>query len=71
MYGSKSELAERGVDPATLLGLISEGEEKENYECRDEEETVDSRLKSVEQCKYCYTVGINVGRWLLQECFFY
>ena len=40
MYGSMSDLVEQGIDPATLLGLINEGEEKENYECQDEEELV-------------------------------
>ena len=56
LYGSKSELDERGVDPATLLGLINEEEEKENYECPEEEETVDNGLSSEEQCKlYRYT----------------
>ena len=51
MYGSKSELDERGVDPATLLGLINEGEEKKNYECPEEEEKVDDGLSSEQQCK--------------------
>ena len=62
MYGSKSELAERGVDPATLLGLINEGEKKENYECPEEGETVNSGLSSEEQCESLFPTGVNERR---------
>ena len=45
MYGSRSDLVQQGIDLATLLGLISEGEEKENYECQDEEESAGNQSR--------------------------
>ena len=65
IYGSHSELVERGVDTKQLLGLIKEGDEKEkknefSYEDADiEESTVSDWYVSPEEQK-CNNLHANV-----------
>ena len=62
-YGSQSELISQGVNPAHLLGLMKEKEERDEFLCKgddDEDEDEEKGRKGGYVNMYMYEVCTNI-----------